>query len=214
MFNRFREPVSGLTHLFAAFLSLAGLIVLLVISEDLTRALPLLIYGVSLTAMFTASAVYHLTIAEPGRIMRLRKFDHSAIFVLIAGTYTPICIYFFTGFWKTGLMLIVWGIAVSGVILKIFFTGRFRWVSTGLYLFMGWIAVIAIREILNKMPGGAQFWLLMGGIFFTSGAVIYGMKKPNFIPGKFGFHELWHIFVILGCLSHYLLVAIYIAPFL
>jgi hemolysin III len=208
-----RDPVSGLTHLGAAIAALIGLIVLLMMSwGNLVRVISLLIYGLSLTLLFSASATYHLVNTSAEAIHRLRKLDHSAIYLLIAGTYTPICLYFFTGFWRSGILAIIWAMALIGVVVKLFVINAPRWLTAGVYLVMGWLAVIAIGEILRIMPIGAITWLALGGILFTVGAVVYITKKPNPWPAVFGFHEIWHIFVILGCLAHFILIAAFIAP--
>ncbi|MCE1253750.1 MAG: hemolysin III family protein [Anaerolineae bacterium] len=213
MLNKMREPVNGLTHLFAAIAALIGVLVLLVLARDnILRQGALLIYGISLVLMFSASAAYHLADGGAGLMQRLRKMDHSAIYLLIAGTYTPICLYFFSGFWQWGLLSIVWGMALAGVIIKIFILKAPRWINAGIYLVMGWLCIMAFKEMISSMPPAALAWLLAGGLFYSIGAVVYMLKKPNFYPGYFGFHELWHIFVILGALSHFILIAFFIAP--
>lgn len=210
----FREPVNGLTHFFASLLAGVGVIILLLLSEKTLLPLTaLLLYGFSQMLMFGSSALYHLRKTSPEGLKKLRKLDHSAIYLSIAGTYTPICLHFFTGFWQWGLFSVIWSIAIAGIIFKLFFINAPRWLSTALYLAMGWIALAAIKEMLATMPAGALLWLLAGGVFYTVGAVVYALKKPNFFNGKFGFHELWHVFVILGAFSHYMLVALFIAPF-
>ena len=212
MHSKFKEPVSGLTHLGAAIVSAIGLIILLVIERgDPAKFISSLIYGLSLVLMFSASAAYHLIPANPQVEFRLRKLDHAAIYLLIAGTYTPICLTFFTGFWRWGLLAIVWGFALAGILVMMFVLNAPRWVNAGIYLIMGWLAVFAIQQMILTMPSAAMFWLIAGGLFFTLGAIIYITKKMDFVPGIFGFHEVWHIFVILGCLSHFILVAQYIA---
>jgi hemolysin III len=211
--HKLREPVNGLMHLAAAILALLGLVGLLVLGHNsLVKVIALLIYGISLVAMFSSSATYHLVDARPRIMLALRKLDHAAIYVLIAGTYTPICLHFFSGFWAWGTLVIIWSLALIGVLVKLFIIKAPRGFTAAVYLGMGWLSVLATREILRAMPLGALFWLLLGGIFFTLGAVIYVSKKPNFFPGVFGFHEVWHIFVILGCLSHFILMAAYVAP--
>jgi hemolysin III len=144
--------------------------------------------------------------------MRLRKFDHAAIYILIAGSYTPICIYFFQGFWQWGMLTIIWVMAVIGVVVKMFIIRAPRWVTAGVYLVMGWFSIVGVKEIITRMPPGAILWLVAGGLFYTIGAVIYMTKKLNLIPGVFGFHEIWHIFVILGALSHFMIMLLYINP--
>jgi hemolysin III len=209
----FRDPVSGLTHFFSAILAVGGLIVLLILGRgDTVKEISLLIYGLSLILMLSASATYHLMNTRPDVIVWLRKMDHTSIYLLIAGTYTPICLYYFTGFWHNGFLAIIWGMALVGIIVKLFVIRAPRWVTAGIYLLMGWLSILAVREIFTRMPAPALFWLALGGVAYTAGAIVYMLKKPDFIPGVFGFHEVWHIFVILGCLAHFLLIAIYIAP--
>jgi hemolysin III len=211
--KRFRDPVSGFTHLGAAIAAFIGLGLLLIIArENLWKQFSLMVYGFSLTLMFSASAAYHLPKARPQVILWLRKLDHAAIYLLIAGTYTPICLNMFTGFWKWGMLAIVWSFALIGILIKMFFINSPRWASAAVYMIMGWLAVIAMGEIITTMPAGAIFWLVAGGLVFSLGAVVYATKIMNFKPGVFGFHESWHIFVILGCLCHFILIALYVAP--
>jgi hemolysin III len=212
MLSNFREPVNGLTHFFAACLSVIGTFILLFIGHhDPALTIALAVYGVSLVLMFSSSALYHLKKSTPEGLKRLRKLDHTSIYLLIAGTYTPICVYFFSGFWKWGMLSIIWAIAVAGISFKLVYLNAPRWLSTAIYLMMSWLALAGIGEILRTMPAGALFWFFAGGFFYTFGAVIYAIKKPNFFNGKFGFHEIWHVFVILGAFSHYMVVAAFIA---
>lgn len=211
--RRLREPVNGLMHLGAAVAAAIGSILLLYLARpSAPRLVSLSVYGATLVLMFSASAAYHLVTAGPRVILFLRKLDHSAIYLLIAGTYTPICLHFFTGFWRVGLLAVVWALAVLGIGVKLFVIRAPRWVTAAVYLAMGWLSLSAIREILVSLPPGALVWLLLGGLFFTGGAVIYVWKKPDLFPGVFGFHEIWHIFVILGAFSHFVLMAAYVAP--
>jgi len=213
MLTKFRDPISGLSHLAAAAAAIIGLAVLLVISNGYPwKQLSLTIYGLSLVLMFSASAIYHLPKARPQVILWLRKLDHAAIYLLIAGTYTPICLNFFTGFWRWGMLAVVWTFALVGILIKMFFINAPRWANAAVYLAMGWLALLAIREIITAMPPGAILWLVLGGIVFSLGAIVYATKLLNFKPGVFGYHESWHIFVILGCLCHFILIAVYIAP--
>lgn len=213
MLSNLREPVNGLTHLIAAAFALVGLVLLVILGKEQTgKVISLVIYGISLVTLFLASGLYHSIVATPQVLERLRKFDHSAIFLLIAGTYTPICINLLDGFWKWGLLAIVWGLALTGIGVKIFFISTPRWVTAGVYLLMGWLAILGIREILAAMPVGAITWLVIGGVIYTLGALVYITKKLDFRPNVFGFHEVWHIFVILGALAHFIMIATYIAP--
>ncbi len=213
MLKKFREPVNALTHLGAAVAAVPGLVLLLYLGwgEPVKQA-TLALYGVSLVLMFLASGLYHMVKSTPQVILGLRKFDHSAIYLLIAGTYTPICFYYLEGGWRWGLLGAVWAMAIIGIGIKLFIIKAPRWVTAGIYLIMGWLAVAAGQEIFQALSPAALAWLLAGGVFFTIGAVVYITKWPNFVPNVFGFHELWHIFVILGALSHYILIAVFVAP--
>jgi hemolysin III len=213
IFSKFREPVNGLTHLFAALAALGGLVVLLVLARDsLARQGSLLIYGASLVLMLSASAAYHLVKGSPRCLAVLRRIDHIAIYLLIAGTYTPICFNLFVGFWRWGMLVLIWSLALVGIITKIFFINTPRWFTASVYMGMGWLAVLSFQEILAVLPVGALAWLLSGGIAYTFGAVVYITKILDFVPGVFGFHEVWHIFVILGALFHFMVMLLYIAP--
>lgn len=213
MFQKFRDPASGLMHLGAAIAAACGLAVLLYLGRDsLVKEISLLVYGVSLILMFSASTAYHLIKAGPPVAQVLRKLDHSAIYLLIAGTYTPICLHFFTGFWQWDIVAIIWLMAIVGIAVKLFVIRAPRWLSAGVYLAMGWLSVMGIKVMLATMPTAALVWLLLGGVFFSVGAIVYIIKKPDFYPGVFGFHEVWHVFVILGSLSHFIVVAAYVAP--
>jgi len=131
---------------------------------------------------------------------------------LIAGSYTPFCYNMFSGFWKWGLLTIVWSLALLGVTLKVFIIRTPRWLNTAVYILMGWLVIFGLQEMLAVLPVGALIWLAAGGVLYTLGAVIYVTRILNFVPGKFGFHEVWHIFVILGALAHYTAVILYVAP--
>ena len=213
MFKNLREPVNGLTHFFAAIAALIGMVILIIVGRgSLDRTIALTIYGVSLVLLFAASAAYHMIKARPKVLEILRKLDHSAIYLLIAGTYTPFCTIMFDGFWKWGMLTIIWSLALIGIVVKIFIVNAPRWLNAGIYIVMGWLCIAAIGEMLRVLPPWALTWLVVGGVLYTLGAVVYITKILNFWPGKFGFHEVWHIFVILGALAHFIAIAFLIAP--
>jgi hemolysin III len=213
MLKKLREPVNGLTHLGAAVAAGIGLIILVAIGwGNIGKTISLTVYGISLILLFAASAIYHMVKARPSILNNLRKLDHSAIYILIAGTYTPFCFNLFTGFWQWGMLILIWGLAFIGVAVKLLWMDAPRWLYTGVYIAMGWLALLGGKELLATLPTGAIVWLLIGGITFTVGAIIYATKTFNFFPGIFGFHEVWHIFVILGALAHFIGVLVYIAP--
>lgn len=205
MKNYFREPVNALTHLFGAILSIVGTIILLSYTEiPLTPVVivSILIFGISLVALYTTSGIYHLVHTTDTVLEKLRKLDHSMIFILIAGSYTPFCMLSLTGIWKWSIITIVWSLAIIGITLKMFWINMPRWLSTGFYIGMGWIALFALKPLYDSLSLGGFSFLLLGGIMYTIGGIIYGMKKPNFSP-EFGFHEIFHIFVLLGSFCHY-----------
>ena len=213
MIEKIREPVNGLTHFFAAVGAVIGSGILINIGwNNLIKTISLSVYGVSIILLFGASATYHLVKAGPKITVILRKFDHAAIYLLIAGTYTPIGAIMFTGFWRWGILAIVWSFAVIGIIVNMFIMNTPRWLTAGVYVVMGWLCLLAVGEMLRVLPAGALTWLGFGGVIYTLGAVVYVTKMFDFFPGKFGFHEVWHIFVILGALAHFISIAVYIAP--
>ena len=207
MWNKMREPVNSLTHWVGAALALGGLAVLLVVGWSTpAKIISLVVYGVSLIAMFSASAAYHMVRVKDRLLEIYRKVDHAAIFFLIAGTYTPFCVNAFHGFWKWGLLGIVWSLALIGIIVKVFYIRAPRWVNAGIYLIMGWLSVSAAGQFLAVLPAWVLGWLIAGGILYTLGAIVYITKIFNFKPGVFGFHEIWHIFVLLAAAAHYVAV--------
>ncbi|MCL4486792.1 MAG: hemolysin III family protein [Chloroflexi bacterium] len=213
MLKKLREPVNGLTHLFAAVAAAMGLVVLLYVGRDsLFKQVSLFVYASSLVLMFAASAAYHLIRGGPRISLLLRKLDHTSIYLLIAGTYTPICLQFLTGIWQWGILAVIWSMAAIGIIVKMFVIHAPRWITAAVYILMGWLSLFAIPEILRSMPETALIWLVVGGALFTAGAAVYVTERPDWFPGVFGFHELWHIFVILGCISHFIVIAAYVAP--
>jgi hemolysin III len=181
--------------------------------QSTAQMLTMAIYGLSLVTLFSASSALHLVKASPSTIQFLRRLDHAAIYLLIAGTYTPITYHVFSGGWRWGILSIIWAMAVAGVVFKLSFlneSGRVsggHWSTLG-YVAMGWVGVIAIPELINMMPLGAAVLIIGGGLFYSIGAIIFALEKPNF-HAQFGFHEIWHIFVLIGSGFHFFAVAIY-----
>jgi hemolysin III len=208
MSSKLREPFNGLSHLGGAIAAFFGLIFLLGISGNgPARILSVLVYGLSLIGMFSASAVYHLADVKPRALAILRKIDHSAIYLLIAGTYTPFCINAFSGFFRWGMLAIIWTIALAGVLVKVFYVGAPRWLNALVYVIMGWLCVLAAGQIRLAISPFTLICLVIGGVIYTLGALIYATRRFDFVPGKFGFHEVWHIFVLLGAAAHFVAVA-------
>ncbi len=208
MIRKIRDPFSALSHYAGAVFALIGLPVLISYHRDnVSWIVSTIVYISSLFLLFLASAVYHTIITTPNTLGIFRKIDHSAIYLLIAGTYTPFCVNAFSGFWKWGLLAIIWGLAAIGIGVKIFFIRAPRWVTAGVYVLMGWLSVFAAREMLSTLSPVTVAWLFAGGVIYTLGAAVYVSRRMDFIPGRFGFHEVWHIFVLLGALAHFVAVA-------
>lgn len=207
MLKKLREPVNSLTHWGGASLAVIGLIVLLIVGRGTpAKIVSLLVYGISLVLLFSASATYHMVRVKEKTLEIFRKVDHAAIYFLIAGTYTPFCVNAFSGFWKWGLLGMVWSLAFIGIIVKVFYICAPRWLNAGIYLVMGWLCLAAIGQMLAVLPVWVIVWLIAGGVIYTLGAIVYITRIFNFVPGVFGFHEVWHIFVILAAAAHFVAV--------
>ncbi|MCJ7579848.1 MAG: hemolysin III family protein [Candidatus Aminicenantes bacterium] len=165
-----------------------------------------LVYGLSLISLFTASSSYHALKEKETSSVTWRKLDHTAIFILIAGTYTPIAYIYLDGTWRWVIITSQWIIVACGIIFKFSYIHAPRIVSPILYLLMGWMALIPIRVLLRTIPTLSIILLVSGGVSYSIGALIYAIKKPNPKPGYFGFHEIFHIFVLLGAVLHFLVV--------
>lgn len=211
----FREPISGFTHLFGAIVSLVGLILLILKKLTATNNSPLalfavVVFGLSLIFLYTASTVYHLVCSKEKIILFLRKLDHSMIFVLIAGTYTPICLIALEGLWRWGLFIVIWSVAIVGIILKLTWFECPRWLYTFVYIAMGWLAIFAISPLSKALPQSGIALLIGGGIVYTLGGLIYAFKWPKLNLKYWGFHEIFHLFVLGGSFFHYMLVIRYL----
>ena len=205
-----REPINGFTHLAGAILSFVGLLAL-VIKTTLTNPTiinisAVIVFGISMILLYSASATYHLVVSSDKVISFLRKLDHSMIFVLIAGSYTPFCLIALEDFKGWILFTIIYAIAILGVLFKMLWFKCPRWISTIIYIGMGWMAIFIIGPLCRVISSQGVFLLALGGIFYTIGGVIYGVK-PKYLKFKhLGFHEIFHIFVLLGSLTHFLCV--------
>ena len=173
------------------------------------------IYGVSLVTLFTASTLLHALKVGARGLRVLRIFDHAAIFVLIAGSYTPVTLVTLqreSPVWGWTLFGLVWGLALAGIAFKLFWIAAPRWFSTGLYLLLGWLALSGIVPIVRALPPGGVAWLAAGGVFYSVGAIVYARKRPDPYPNVFGYHELWHLFVLVGSSCHFVLMLVFVLP--
>ena len=212
-----RDLVSGLTHCIAAGLSLIGLVILIVFASIWGNAYHIVsftIFGSSLFLLYLFSTLYHwLNIGEKG-LSVFRKFDHIMIYIFIAASYTPVCLTALRGAWGWSIFGVQWGLALLGTIFTAIWIKAPRWVTTSIYITMGWTVIIAIYPLIQSFKAlnliNALWWLLAGGIFYTIGGLIYGFKWPKINLKHFGFHEIFHIFVMLGSVCHYWFILYYL----
>ncbi len=198
------ERVSFYTHLLGALAAAAGTAYLAARSAwDPVKLLLMLVYGAGTVFLFSASALYHASKRTDDGESFYRKLDHTAIFFMIAGTYTPPCWFYLDGAWRVAILSAQWGLVLFGVFFKFFYLSAPRVVSTGIYVLMGWIAVAPMHIFVSTMPGTIFALFMAGGAAFTAGAVIYALKRPDPAPGFFGFHEIFHLFILLGAGLHY-----------
>ncbi|MCF8113776.1 MAG: hemolysin III family protein [Desulfotignum sp.] len=205
----FREPVNAISHMAGSLASIAALTLMVVVAAvraDAWHVISFAVFGFTLVFMYTASFLYHGLRLSEKSLEIFRRIDHIMIFMVIAGSYTPLCLVPLRGPWGWSLFGIIWGIALAGIILKLFWMHLPRWVSTFIYLGMGWLCVAAVYPLVQILAPAPLIWLALGGIFYSIGALVYSLKKPDPFPGVFGFHEIWHIFVLLGSASHFWLV--------
>ena len=210
----FREPINSITHWIGAILAIFALIAMLVkgISKDISTIglVSIIIFGASMILLYSISATYHSVISTDKVINAFRRLDHSMIFLLIAGSYAPFCLIGLGN--KIGKIFfgIMIGVAVAGVIFKMCWFNCPRWLQTALYIAMGWSAVFVIKPLSMSISIEPIVWLIVGGVLYTIGGVLYGLKPKKLQFGMFGFHEIFHIFIILGSLSHFISVYPYL----
>lgn len=205
---KMREPLNTMTHFVGVLLSIAGLITLMItfiLQKDPISLVGSIIFGLSMIALYTASTVYHWYDGDEGVILKLRKLDHAMIFILIAGTYTPICLIALKGPIGNGLLISIWSLAIIGIVTKLFFINMPRWLSAGMYLLMGWLSILVIAPLFKALPLKGFIWLVTGGVLYTIGSLFYASKSKIMI-GQFGFHEIFHVFIMAGTLAHFILV--------
>ena len=202
------EIANSITHGIGAGLSVAGLIVLVVLAVghgDVWQIVSFSIYGSSLIILYLASTLYH-SFRNP-RVKRVfRIIDHASVHLLIAGTYTPFLLVSLRGAWGWTLLAIIWGLALLGMGFEAFLIGRFQKISTLSYVLMGWLGVVALKQMLVSVPTGGLVWLAVGGVLYTVGVIFYVWRK---LPYN---HATWHLFVLAGSVCHYLAILLYLLP--
>ncbi len=207
---KIREKFNAFSHFLGSIFALWGLAALMEKSNSSIKQVSAFIFCITMFLMFFSSALYHTVDAKDSIMKFLRKLDHVMIGGFIAGTYTPLCLISLKET-KAGviLMIVIWVLAIVSALQSFFWIDAPRWFSTGIYLLMGWVAIFGIKYVYLALSFKGFLWLMVGGFFYTVGAIIYAIKKPNF--GKIlGFHEIWHVFVLGGAVSHYIMVYKYV----
>lgn len=215
MTMKVREPANGLTHLTGVLLSVIALAVLLFIGirmNNMMALIGLIIFGLSQIALYTASTLHHSLSLSPRGNARLLRFDCTMVVVLIAGTYTPLCLLALHGIWRWGLLGAVWGLVLAGLIMMTRWMHAPRWASTTFYVLLGWIGVLAAPALFRALPPAGVIWMFTGGAVYTVGALIFILERPNLVPGKFESHALWHLFVLGGSACCFWLIVRYAVP--
>lgn len=210
---KMKEPVNTWTHFVLFMAAIVGLVFLILLSKNNTsKLITMTVYGVSMIMLYGASSLYHWVKTTPQKELILKKVDHIAIYFLIAGSYTPVFYYGLEGAWRWAMLATVWILAIIGMVLKIWFIHAPRYVSSAFYVSLGWIALVPFLQLIKNLPMGAIILMAVGGAVYTMGAVIYATKIFDFFPKRFGFHEVFHLFIGAGSIVHYLMVLIYIVP--
>ena len=202
------EKINIISHAIGFILSIVALVLLVThanLHGDVCHIVSFSIFGASLIVLYAASTFYH-NAKKPELRNRLKIIDHAAIYVLIAGSYTPFTLVSLNGTIGWVIFGTSWGLALTGIILKLFFTGKYNLISTLIYVFLGWVIIFAIKPLINKLPLEGLFWLFAGGMAYTIGAILYSIKKIKFNPAIF------HVFVLMGSFSHFVSVFFYVLP--
>ena len=213
---KIKDPGSAVTHFIGMLMAMFAAVPLLIKAArepDRIHLIALAIFIVSMILLYAASTTYHTLDLSERTTKILKKIDLMMIFILIAGTYTPICLITLKGHVGYGLLALVWGIAIVGIVIKGFWIYCPKWFSSVLYIAMGWVCVLAFTQIMNALPRAAFLWLLAGGIIYTIGGVIYALKLPIFNSKhkNFGSHEIFHLFVMGGSFCHFIVMYAFVA---
>ncbi|HEX2391284.1 MAG TPA: hemolysin III family protein [Solirubrobacterales bacterium] len=208
-----KPRLRGVSHEWAFFLSLGFGAALILLAKTPKATLAVAIYAVSLSALFGTSALYHrVNWTRPNVRLWMRRLDHSMIFFLIAGTYTPFALLVLHGALANAILLVVWIGAIAGAVVEMIWIDHPKWVAALIYLSLGWVVVVAFPELWSAIGVGGALLVAAGGLLYTAGAVVYATQRPNPNPAIFGYHEIFHLFVIAAAVAHFSAVAFYALP--
>jgi hemolysin III len=207
-----KPRLRGVSHFWAFFAALAAGAVLVAMAPDGRATLAAAIYAGSLATLFGVSALYHRVNWRPAARRWMRRLDHSAIFLLIAGTVTPFALLVMSGPFATALLIAVWAGAAAGIVVEMFWVDAPKWATAMIYLGVGWIGAIGFPAIVVNAGAGAGVLIAIGGVLYTAGAVVYARQRPDPNPAVFGYHEIFHVLVIAAAIAHFTAVAVYALP--
>jgi hemolysin III len=209
---RVRPRLRGVFHQYAFFVSLASGTLLVLLAATTKASVAAAIYAASVSALFGVSALYHRsTWTTPAR-RRMRRLDHAMIFLLIAGTYTPVGLLVLQGTLATVVLAVVWGGALAGIALELAWTTAPRWLGGTVYLALGWVAVVATPQLFARLGMTGGLLIVAGGLVYSAGAAVYALRRPDPVPLVFGYHEVFHLLVIAGVAAHFLAISLYALP--
>jgi hemolysin III len=208
---RIREPVNAWSHFIGLLLAGAGSVLLLRLARDTAQTAAFAVYGGSLVLLYAVSTLYHALPLPAHRLRPLRTLDHIAIYFLIAGTYTPVAVVTLHGTPGQVLLVAAWTIAMLGIPFKIWWLDAPVWISTAIYLAMGYMSLLAVAPLAAAVPAGGLAWLVAGGLAYTAGAIIFARQRPDPWPGRFGHHEIWHLLVLVGSGCHFAFMVLHVA---
>jgi hemolysin III len=208
-----KPKLRGVSHECAFFLSLGFGVALIVLAKTPKATLAVAIYAISLSALFGTSALYHrVDWKRPNVRLWMRRLDHSMIFFLIAGTYTPFALLVLHGILASAILVVVWAGAIAGAVVEMVWINHPKWASVLIYMSISWVAVVAFPELWSAMGVGGALLVAGGGLLYTAGAVVYATQRPNPSPAIFGYHEIFHLFVIAAAIAHFSAIAFFALP--
>jgi hemolysin III len=209
---RVKPRLRGVLHQYAFFVSLGSGTLLVVLAAGSRASVAAAVYAASVSALFGVSALYHrVTWTAPAR-RRMRRLDHAMIFLLIAGTYTPVGLLVLQGTLATVVLAVVWGGALAGIVLELAWTGAPRWLGGAVYLALGWVAIVAMPQLFTRLGVAGGLLIVAGGLVYSAGAAVYAMRRPDPVPAVFGYHEVFHVLVIAGVAAHFLAISLFAVP--
>ena len=207
-----KPRLRGVSHLSMFPVALIAVIPLLFIGRTSAALVSALVFGIAVAAMFGVSGTYHVITWSPRARSRLARLDHATVYGLIAATYTPFGLLILSGTWQVTVLALVWAGALAAMLMKLFWVGAPKWLSAAIGIALGWVGVAAMPKIYDEIGASGLLFLAAGGLLYTLGAVVYATRRPNPIPGVFGYHELFHAFVIVAVALQYVAVAVYVLP--